>query len=213
MRKTKDITDVIRLGSLGLSLVTPKIKEHLLSLSEDDKYKRFYTPVNEGFIDRYLSGITLDARGDAVFVVYNDGGDKVVGMCHVAITGTDAARSAELALSVSDTHRNRHIGVDMLERAILHCKTLGITKVFMYCLKSNAPMQQMARKLNMTVVTDIDESIGTLELAEGKVPVAMAEALAVDTVAMFDLGYRQMVNTASYMMAAAMNPFSFKPTE
>lgn len=213
MRSKKDITGVVRVSSLGLSLITQKIKEHLLTLSDDDKYKRFYVPVNEGFIDRYLSGITLDARGDAVFVVYDDNGERVVGMCHVAISGTGDTRSAELALSVSDTHRNRYIGMDMLERALLHCKTLGITKVFMYCLKSNAPMQHMARRLNMTVVTDIDESIGTLELAEGKIPVAMAKALAVDTVSMFDLGYRQMVNTASLMLAAATKPFLPKTQE
>lgn len=207
MRSKKDITGVVRVSSLGLSLIADKIKHHLRTLSDDDKYRRFYVPVSDEFIDRYLSGITLDARGDAVFVVYDDGGEQVVGMCHVAISGTGDTRSAELALSVSDTHRNRYIGMDMLERALLHCKTLGITKVFMYCLRSNAPMQHMARRLNMTVVTDIDESIGTLELAKGKIPVAMAKALASDTVSMFDLGYRQMVNTASTIMSMATKPF------
>jgi RimJ/RimL family protein N-acetyltransferase len=213
MRRKRDITEVVRIGSLGLNLILPKVKAHLMSLPEDDKYKRFYTPVTEAFIDRYLSGITLDARGDAVFVVYDDGGEDVVGMCHVAVTGSGVTRSAELALSVSDDYRHRHIGIDMLERAILHCNTLGITKVFMYCLKSNTAMQHMAKKLNMKVVTDYDESVGTLELAEGKVPAAIAEALTVDTVAMFDLGYRQMVNTASHMFAAALTPFTYKSQE
>jgi RimJ/RimL family protein N-acetyltransferase len=213
MRLKKDITGVVRVSNLGLSLIAPKIKEHLLNLPDDDKYLRFYTPVNEGFIDRYLSGITLDARGDAVFVVYDDSGETVVGMCHVAVSGKGKNRSAELALSVSPTHRNRYIGMDMLERAILHCKTLGITKVFMYCLKANAPMQHMARRLNMTVVTDIDESIGSLELAEGKIPVEMSKALAVDTITMIDLGYRQMINTANALLSIAAKPFLYLPKE
>jgi RimJ/RimL family protein N-acetyltransferase len=208
MRKRKDITNVIRVSALGLSLILPKLKDHLMALPEDDKYLRFYTPVNESFVDRYLSGITLDARGDAVFVVYNDTGEVVVGMCHVAIVGTDATRSAELALSVSTDHRNRHIGIDMLERAILHCKSLGINKVFMYCLSSNRPMQAMARKLDMKVVTEYDESTGTLMLPEDKRVTAQAEAYATDTVALIDLSYRQLVNAASIIMAAAWKPFT-----
>lgn len=208
MRYKRDITNVIRISPLGLSLILPKIKSHLMNLSDDDKYLRFYTPVTEAFIDRYLSGITLDSRGDAVFVVYNDGGSKIVGMCHVAISGTGETRSAELALSVSSKHRKKRIGFDMLERAILHCNTLGITKVFMYCLKTNKPMQDMARKLNMNVVTDYDESIGTLELSNGQIPAAMTEAMTTDTIALFDLGYRQVINSISTMIAASLRPFT-----
>lgn len=208
MLKRRDVTDVIPLSNFGLNLIMPKLKNHLMSLSDDDKYKRFYTPANERTINNYLSGITLDSRGDAVFVVYDDKGENVVGMCHVAVSGTKETRRAELALTVSAKHRKRRIGLDMLERAVLHCRTIGITKVFMNCLKSNTPMQNMARKLHMKVVTDIDESVGELELAKGRIPTAMTEALAIDTVAMFDLQYRRMVNVASHILAAAISPIA-----
>ena len=36
----------------------------------------------------------------------------------------------------------------------------------------------------------------------------MTEALAIDTVAMFDLQYRRMVNVASHILAAAISPIA-----
>lgn len=206
----KDKTNVTKLTQSGLNLTMPMVKEHLMGMSDEDKYKRFYMPATETSIMKYLSGITLDERGDAVFVVYNGNGTKVIGMCHVAVTGVGETRSAELALSVDERYRKRNIGLEMLERALLHVETLGIKRVFMYCLSTNIPMQHMARKLGMKVFTEFDESTGSLEMAPGNITAATAEAITADNIALYDLSYRYMVNAICCAMTAFM-PTQYLP--
>lgn len=206
MFTTRDVSQVVRATGLGAATVMPALKEHLMTLSEEDKYKRFYIPTTEASIDKYLRGIDLSGPRDAIFVVYNGTGDKVIGMCHVAITETGEQASAELALSVSPSHRNRKIGIDMLERAVLHCKSLGIRRVYMFCLATNVPMQRMARKLGMRVVTEFDESTGTVELPTGHAPAVMLEVLAADSIAFYDLSCRQAVNAVSCLVASMITP-------
>jgi RimJ/RimL family protein N-acetyltransferase len=182
------------------------VKTHLMGLSDEDKYRRFYIPTTETSIDKYLGGLELMSKEDAVFVVYNGPGDAIIGLCQVAIAGKGADRSAELALSVDGAYRGRSIGYDMLDRAMLHCKSLGIYKVFMYCLASNRPMQQMARKLGMTVITEYDESTGSVELTKDRPGTALAESFAADAMALYDLSCRQAVNAVSCLMAKMITP-------
>jgi RimJ/RimL family protein N-acetyltransferase len=200
------ITYPSRVTTFSLPLLQPKLKEHLIGLTPEDKYRRFYIPATESTIDKYLASITLENGNDAVFVVYDDTGSNVVGMCHVGVSGKDKCMTAELALSVSATHRNQHIGYDMLQRAMLHCNTLGINKIFMYCLASNVPMQRMARKLGMNVVTEYDESTGMVEMVEGRKSAALVEAMTADTIALYDLSMRQAVNAVGCVFATIVNP-------
>jgi RimJ/RimL family protein N-acetyltransferase len=197
-------TDVVHVYSPALPHVKPLIRAHLIKLSDDDKYKRFFSPVSDTRIDKYINDITLDNKKDAVFVVYNKNGTEIVGMCHVAVSETDTSLSAELALSVDETCRHQHIGINMLERAVLHCKAFGIRQVFMHCLSTNRPMQNMAKKLGMAVVAEFGESTGSLNIPQTRIPTALAEAITADTLALYDLSCRQVVNAVYYMMTRGM---------
>lgn len=202
----RDVSHVVHVTNLTYPTIRPMIKDHLMSLSDEDKYRRFYIPTSESTIDKYLAGIELRGRDDAIFVVYNSTGDKIVAMCHVGISGKGETQSAELALSVSSSHRQRGLGFDMLDRAMLHCKRLGIRRIFMYCLATNTPMQRMARKLGMKVVTEFDESTGLVELSKGSIPTAIAETMAADTMALYDLSCRQAINAVSCLIASMITP-------
>jgi RimJ/RimL family protein N-acetyltransferase len=204
--RRKDISDVVNVSQSALIFILPMIQAHLMGLSDEDRYKRFFSPISEAAINKYLSGITVSSSGDAVFVVYNSTGSKIVGFCHAAVSGIGETRSAEVSLTVSDTHRNKHIGIHMLERAVLHCKTLGIKRMFMHCLTTNKPMQEMAKKLGMRVIVDFSESTGQLEIAQGRIPAVVAEAVTADHLALYDLSCRQVINAVCSMLVACTTP-------
>jgi hypothetical protein len=64
----------------------------------------------------------------------------------------------------------------------------------------------------MEVITDFSESTAHLEIAQGRIPAAIAEAITADRLALYDLSCRQMVNAVCSTMVAYMTPpiFGYK---
>ena len=166
----------------------PLILDHLLRLPLNDRYLRFCNTLSDEGIAKYVDQIDLrSTQGEACFVVFDD--DKnVIGLCHIAPYAEKG--SAEMALSVDEQHRKAGIGDVLFHRGILHCESLGISKIYMNCLASNTPIQKLARRHGMKVTTDYGESVAALNLNDKNAVVAFLESLQNDTMGLYDINLR-----------------------
>ncbi len=167
-----------RLGSHNLV----EIAEHFEQLPLEDIHFRFgFMPasgwIREGYVAR------LDPLRDVLLGVYD--GDKIVGFCHVAITGP----VAEIGISVSASARGRGVGSVMLEKAREYAHSLGCEDLQVLCASDNAPMLALARKHGLKVSYHSGECVGQIGLGSPSVRDSCvtasveAAALASDAVA------------------------------
>ncbi len=159
-----------------------RIRAHLLRLSLTDRYLRFCSALSDSAINRYVDGLELSGK-DAVYGIY-DSDVILAGMIHVAPVSAD---SVEFALSVDDTMRKRGIGDMLFERGLLHCESVGITRVYMNCLSTNEAIKKMARRRNMSMVTDYGETVASLDLGDITKTVAWLETQHSDRIGLYDL--------------------------
>lgn len=155
---------------------------HLLRLSPDDRYLRFGYRIDDAALVRYAHGI--DAERDALFGVA-DPELELVAFAHLAID----ADHGELGLSVLPGQRRRGLGRVLLDRAATHARNQGLNTLFMQCLADNAPMQRLARRAGMSVVTSAGESEARLDLSEGQ-PGASVDDWMQDQFALADYALR-----------------------
>ena len=155
-----------------------RIREHLLSLSERDRYLRFGYPASDEQITRYAMGLDFDR--DEVLGIFNRR-LELVAMAHLAYEpqpqrpGKPAM--AEFGVSVLGKLRGRGIGARLFERAVLHARNRGIDTLFIHALSENAPMLKIARKAGATVERDGSESEAWLRLPPDTVASHVGEAI------------------------------------
>jgi GNAT superfamily N-acetyltransferase len=58
----------------------------------------------------------------------------------------------EYAVSVEAPHQNAGIGTELTRRAITIARNRGLRELYMVCLRENARMQHIARKVGATVI-------------------------------------------------------------
>lgn len=151
---------------------------HLLRLGPDDRYLRFGYRIDDAALVRYAHGI--DSERDALFGVA-DPELELVAFAHLAID----ADHGELGLSVLPGQRRRGLGRVLLDRAATHARNQGLNTLFMQCLADNAPMQRLARRAGMVVVTRQGESEAQLALGAGAAE-ARIDDLMSDHIALID---------------------------
>ncbi|QPF72501.1 GNAT family N-acetyltransferase [Roseateles sp. DAIF2] len=155
-----------------------RIKDHLLSLSERDRYLRFGYPASDEQITRYAMG--LDFERDEVLGIFNRR-LQLVAMAHLAYAPQPQRQGkpamAEFGVSVLDKARGRGFGARLFERAALHARNRGIETLFIHALSENAPMLKIARKAGATVERDGSESEAWLRLPPDTVASHVGEAI------------------------------------
>lgn len=155
-----------------------RIKNHLLALSDRDRYLRFGYPASDEQIGRYAMGLDFDR--DEVLGIFNRR-LELVAMAHLAyapqpqVAGKPAM--AEFGVSVSDKVRGRGFGARLFERAALHARNRGIDTLFIHALSENAPMLKIARNAGATVERDGSESEAWLRLPKDTVASHVGEAI------------------------------------
>jgi GNAT superfamily N-acetyltransferase len=159
-------------------------ERHLLALDSEDRRLRFGTPIGDSVVQAYVAGIDFDR--DALFGVMSDD-LTLVAAAHLA-RGDD---HAELGVSVLPEYRGRGFGGALLERAALRARNWRRPKLFMHCLKENAPMMRLARKLGMHVATEAGEADAWLELAQPDAGSYFGEVFA-QRVALFDFALKAL---------------------
>ncbi|NRF66549.1 GNAT family N-acetyltransferase [Aquincola sp. S2] len=140
----------------------PRILEHLLALSEHDRYLRFGFPAADAQIERYVEG--LDFERDEVFGVFNRR-LKLIALAHLAHPSDEqAGGAAEFGGSVSSHLRGRGYGARLFEHAMLHARNRGIDTLFIHALSENTAMLRIARRAGAVVERAGSESDATLKL-------------------------------------------------
>jgi RimJ/RimL family protein N-acetyltransferase len=160
-----------------------RIRQHLLGLSERDRYLRFGYAASDEQIERYVSG--LDFERDELFGIYNRRLD-LIAMAHLAFSPDEAHRDcAEFGVSVSEHARGRGFGARLFERAVVSARNEGVKMLFIHALSENTAMLKIARNAGATVERSGSESEAFLKLPEATFDSRMNE-IALDHFAEVD---------------------------
>jgi len=155
-----------------------RIAEHLLGLSERDRYLRFGYQAGDEQVRKYVE--RLDFGRDEVLGIFNRR-LELVAMAHLAYAPAPQRPGqpamAEFGVSVSSQARGKGMGQRLFDRASLHASNRGIHTLFIHALSENTPMLRIARKAGATVERDGSESEAWLRLPSDTMSSHVDEAL------------------------------------
>ncbi len=153
----------------------PLIEQHLLALSERDRYLRFGYPATDERIRQHVRA--LDFVNHELFGIFNRR-LELVATAHLAYAD-DLRSMAEFAVSVLPGTRGRGYGRRLFDHAVRHCRNRRADRMFIHALSENTPMLRMARSAGARVETAGPESEAWLQLPPDSVSSHMEEL--VDT--------------------------------
>lgn len=152
---------------------------HLLSLKGDDRRLRFGGIVNDNYIVEYVDK-SFNTENNKWFGVEDD--NRIVAACHAYVGEVDS----ELGCSVDPEYRNHGLAQSMFYRAVTWLRTQGVTDVFMHCLTENHAMKHIAKKNQMTVVSDSGETDASVKIIPPTPLTSMHDAY-LDRIAIYDM--------------------------
>lgn len=166
----------------------PRIVQHLLALSERDRYLRFGYLASDVQIGRYVD--LLDFERDEIFGVFNRH-LSLVAMAHLAyLDRKTPTHSAEFGVSVAQHVRGRGFGDRLFERAALHARNRGVDNLLIHALSENTAMLRIAQKSGAIIDRHGPESEAWLRLPAENLA-SHVEALMADQVAEIDYGIKR----------------------
>ena len=180
-----------------------RIASHLKALDAHDRYYRFGFSANDEQIDRYVNGLNFDR--DEIFGIYNRH-LVLIAVAHLAYapdTGADA--SAEFGVSVLPQARGRHYGSRLFERAVMHARNVGVSKLYVHVLSENTAMLKIASHGGATFVRDGAETEGHLVLPPATLNTHLTEMVEEQLAQVnyqFKLQARQFQNTLASLQSA-----------
>ncbi len=130
------------------------LKDHLLRLAPEDRYRRFQGHVDDRRIAAYVDG--LDRFHAMVIAWFEDG--RVRGAAELARFSTPALTTAELAITVEGPLQDQGVGTELLRRALTVARNRGIEQIYMVCLATNGRMRHLADKFAGRLI-DLDGEI------------------------------------------------------
>jgi RimJ/RimL family protein N-acetyltransferase len=140
----------------------PRILDHLLTLSERDRYLRFGHPASDAQIGRYVD--LIDFERDEVFGVFNRR-VEVIAMAHLAyIARAGQATSAEFGVSVGASVRGRGFGARLFDHAVLHARNRDVDTLLIHALTENTAMLRIARSAGAVIERDGSDAQALLKL-------------------------------------------------
>jgi GNAT superfamily N-acetyltransferase len=209
--------DRFRCAATGLNLIrcespvfVKKLKErdrdamlkHFLALNDADRLLRFGTVLPDGQVAAYVQRI--DFLRDSVYGVVGDD-FSLVAVGHLAFAPQDVASVrtagagkrtiAELGLSVDRSVRRMGMGRKLFERAIIHCRNVGVATLHSHCLSSNRPLMQIVKKFGFEIERDQGEADAYLNLSPPDAITVAQEALEEQFAA---LDYTFKANTSAF---------------
>ncbi len=150
-----------------------RITQHLLALSDSDRYLRFGYSANDEQIRRYVAGLNFER--DEIFGIYNRK-LQLIAMAHLALSSNPELKScAEFGVSVLAQARGRGYGSRLFERAVMHARNEGVDMMFIHALSENMAMLNIARKAGATIERHGAESEAFLKLPPADLDSRMTE--------------------------------------
>jgi GNAT superfamily N-acetyltransferase len=159
---------------------------HFLALGSADRRLRFGLAVTDNFLRHYVSMAVADEHSE-IFVIFADG--NVAAVCHVAISKSEG----ELGFSVLPRYRGSGMTSALFTRAVSYLRVHNISTVYIHCLSENRVMQHIARKNQMSVVTEMGESDARLTVAEPTL-LTVYQNNSAHRVAVYDALMRQHIS-------------------
>jgi len=133
------------------------VRNFYLSLSSDDRRKRFCCALSDETISRYVD--RMDFARDTILGAFDERA-RIIGLAEL-VRNSD---QGEMAFSVRPDMRGQKIGTALMQRLIARAGMRGIRKVFVLFLSDNTPMRRMAQRAGMPVETADGESQAAREL-------------------------------------------------
>jgi len=153
-----------------------RIAHHLMALDPHDRYLRFGFTANDEQIQRYADSLNFDR--DEIFGIYNRR-LELLAMAHLAFAADDKLSAcAEFGVSVLKSARGRGYGARLFDRAAMHARNEGVSRMFIHALSENTTMLKIARKAGATVERDGSESQAHLNLLPATLDSRLSELLA-----------------------------------
>ena len=163
---------LIPIRSLGENHLE-RITSHLLLLEPHDRYLRFGFSANDDQIKRYAQ--SLNFSRDDIFGIYNRR-LELIAMAHLAFsTDESMASCAEFGVSVSSQARGRGYGSRLFDRAVMHARNEGVSRLFIHALSENTAMLKIARHAGALVERAGSESEAHLYLSPATVDTRLNE--------------------------------------
>ncbi|MBV8503198.1 MAG: GNAT family N-acetyltransferase [Paucibacter sp.] len=155
-----------------------RIGEHLLALSERDRFLRFGYQASDEQVLKYVD--RLDFKRDELLGIFNRR-LELVAMAHLAYSPAPQRPGqpamAEFGVSVSARARGKGLGQRLFDHATLHARNRGIQTLFIHALSENTPMLRIARRAGALVERDGSESEAWLRLPADSMASHVDEAL------------------------------------
>lgn len=164
-----------------------RVLQHLRALSSHDLRLRFGYAVNDDALIRYVR--TMHFARDAVFGIFDDDA-QLLAFGHLAFDrNTPSSHTAEFGISVSPHARRQGLGLRLLQRAAVHGRNRGATRLVMNYVPENDALRELALRAGMQLIPDADEPRAYLSLEPPNAASLIDETFA-EMIAAIDLGFR-----------------------
>lgn len=153
-----------------------RVANHLLALTERDRYLRFGYSASDEQVRRYAE--LLDFERDEVFGIFNRR-LQLIAMAHVAYAQSEDTQScAEFGVSVLASARGRGYGGLLFDRAVTLARNRGVSMMFIHALTENTAMLKIARNAGAVIERAGSESECYLRLPEATFKSRLDQLLA-----------------------------------
>ena len=152
-----------------------RIARHLMALDPHDRYLRFGFATNDEQIQRYADSLNFER--DEIFGIYNRR-LELIAMAHLAFSADrQVSACAEFGVSVLKSARGRGYGARLFDRAVMHARNEGVSRMFIHALSENTAMLKIARNAGATVERDGSESEAHLHLLPATIDTRLSELI------------------------------------
>lgn len=152
-----------------------RIARHLMALEPHDRYLRFGFAANNEQIQRYADGLNFER--DELFGIYNRR-LELIAMAHLAFSADrELSACAEFGVSVLKSVRGRGYGGRLFDRAVMHARNEGVSRMFIHALSENTAMLKIARNAGATIERDGSESEAHLHLLPATIDTRLSELI------------------------------------
>ncbi|HVE88755.1 MAG TPA: GNAT family N-acetyltransferase [Burkholderiaceae bacterium] len=163
-----------------------RVLQHLRGLPARDLWLRFGYAVTDNALQLYVR--KLHFSRDAVFGIFDDAAE-LLALGHLGFDKAAPSKTAEFGVSVLPHARRQGLGLRLLQRAAVHARNRGATRLLMTYMPDNTALKHLAQKAGMHLVPDIDEPRATLALDPATAASLMDETFS-EMLAAIDLGFR-----------------------
>jgi RimJ/RimL family protein N-acetyltransferase len=137
-----------------------QLQKHLIRLDPDSRRLRFGASVRDEYVMRFVEGIDWSS---SIHLGYFSG-DRLCGAAHLVWHDLSYPPGVEYAVSVEVPHQGVGVGSELTRRAVTIARNRGLRELYMICLRENARMRHVARKVGAAVILAGAEAAGKVSL-------------------------------------------------